>query len=115
MSQALEHIASALPQVSAATPAAAPRPAPKPAEESAGGETHVRREAIEAAIREANRALEESSTSIRFSTDPDTKGIVVRVTDEATGKVVRQIPTQEELVISARLRQMVGVLFNRQA
>lgn len=113
MSQALEHIGNVVPQVTAA--AATPRPAPKSVEESPAPRAQVQREAVEMSIREANRALEEMSTSIRFSTDPDTKGIVVRVTDEATGKVVRQIPTQEELVISARLRQMVGVLFNRQA
>lgn len=118
MSQALEHIAKALPPPPAPAVAAAPRSASKPAEEAADAvrtQAHGRREAVEAAIREANRALEQSSTSIRFSTDPDTNGIVVRVTDEATGKVVRQIPTQEELIISSKLREMVGVLFNRQA
>jgi flagellar protein FlaG len=116
MSNQLDHM-NAVPQAAAVVVAPQPRPAadPKPAETvQIQAQTHVSREAIEAAIREANQALEESATSIRFSTDPDTNGIVVRVTDEATGKVVRQIPTQEQLVIAARMRDLVGVLFNKQ-
>ena len=116
MSNELDHM-SAVQQAAAVVVAPQPRPAadPKPAEAvQVQAEPHVSREAIEAAIREANQALEESATSIRFSTDPDTNGIVVRVTDEATGKIVRQIPTQEQLIITARMRELVGVLFHKQ-
>lgn len=113
MNSTLEQIGAAIAQ---ATPAPQSKPVqePRPTEAAVQAQAHVTREAVDAAIREANQALEASSTSIRFSTDPDTNGIVVRVTDEATGKVVRQIPTQEQLAISSRLRELVGVLLNRE-
>lgn len=73
------------------------------------------REAVEAAIEEANQALASTSLSVRFSVEGDTNRIVVRLTDQGTGKVVRQIPSEDQLSIEARLRELVGVLFNGQA
>jgi len=81
----------------------------QPAVETAGG-----RAAREEAIREINKALEAASTSFRFAHDDDTNKIVVSVMDENTGKLIRQIPSPEQLAIAARLRIMAGLFFNQQ-
>jgi len=73
------------------------------------------RRAIEAAVEEANRALATTSLSVRFSIEGETNRIIVRLTDQGTGEVVRQFPTEEQLGIQARLRELMGVLFNEQA
>lgn len=73
------------------------------------------RQAIEAAVEEANRALAKTSLSVRFSIEGETNRIIVRLTDQGTGEVVRQFPSEEQLGIQARLRELMGVLFNEQA
>ncbi len=89
----------------------APHPVPAsspPAAASAGGSA-----AVEEAIREANRALEAASTSFRFAHDDATNQIVVSVLDENTGKVIRQVPSPEQLSIAARLRAVAGLFLNQ--
>lgn len=71
------------------------------------------RTGIEAALQEANRALHAADMSFRFAYDDDTKRIVVSVLDESTGKVIRQIPSEEQLAIAARLRVTAGLFFDR--
>ena len=71
-----------------------------------------KREALEAAVEEANRALAETSLSVSFSVDGNTNQVVARLTNESTGEVVRQIPSEDQIAIAARLRELVGVLFN---
>lgn len=70
------------------------------------------REAVEAAVEEANQALVSTALSVRFSVEGDTDQIVVRLMDQDTGEVVRQIPSEDQLAISARLRELVGVFFD---
>ncbi len=82
---------------------------------AAQGSLSHNREAVEAAIEEANQALASTSLSVRFSVEGDTNRIVVRLTDQGTGKVVRQIPSEDQLSIEARLRELVGVFFSGQA
>jgi flagellar protein FlaG len=82
---------------------------------AAQGSLSHNREAVEAAVEEANQALANTSLSVRFSVEGDTNRIVVRLTDQGTGKVVRQIPSEDQLAIEARLRELVGVFFSSQA
>lgn len=70
------------------------------------------REAVEAAVEEANQALVSTALSVRFSVEGDTGQIVVRLMDQDTGEVVRQIPSEDQLAISARLRELLGVFFD---
>jgi flagellar protein FlaG len=59
--------------------------------------------AIQQAVADANRALAENSRQLAFSVDEATGKTVVRVVEQSTGRVVRQIPSAEALVIAARL------------
>ena len=88
---------------------------PEQATAAVQGSLSRNREAVEAAVEEANQALANTSLSVRFSVEGDTNRIVVRLTDQGTGKVVRQIPSEDQLAIEARLRELVGVFFSSQA
>ncbi|TAJ07409.1 MAG: flagellar protein FlaG [Nitrospirae bacterium] len=85
-----------------------PAPASSPVAATSGGSA-----AVEDAIREANRALAAASTSFRFAHDDETNQIVVSVLDENTGKVIRQVPSPEQLSIAARLRAVAGLFLNQ--
>jgi flagellar protein FlaG len=122
MSQELHPVGGGLPGPLAAFPSgghaggAEPDAATSEQETAAvQGSLSQNREAVEAAIEEANQALANTSLSVRFSVEGDTNRIVVRLTDQGTGKVVRQIPSEDQLAIEARLRELVGVFFSSQA
>jgi flagellar protein FlaG len=67
---------------------------------------------VEAAVQEANQTLADTSLAFSISVDGHTDQVVVQLTDRSTGEVVRQIPSEDQIAIAARLRELVGVLFN---
>jgi len=58
------------------------------------------REDVSAAVKKMNDAMQGSSQSLQFSIDEDSKDIVVKVIDQSTKEVVRQIPSKEALQIA---------------
>jgi flagellar protein FlaG len=76
---------------------------------------------IKAAVDELSSFAKASSRQLAFSVDESSDRPVVKVTDTESGKVIRQIPSEEVLKLSERLRDLqsdlgnaVGVLFNKQ-
>ncbi|MEP7702942.1 flagellar protein FlaG [Paraglaciecola sp. 25GB23A] len=76
---------------------------------------------IKAAVEELSSFAKASSRQLAFSVDESSDRPVVKVTDTESGKVIRQIPSEEVLKLSERLRDLqsdignaVGVLFNKQ-
>jgi flagellar protein FlaG len=62
-----------------------------------------------------------SNRQLNFSFDESSERPVVKVTDAESGEVIRQIPTEEVLKLSERLRDLqselgntVGILFSKQ-
>jgi len=47
--------------------------------------------------------------------DEKTKSVVARITEKETGKVVRQIPSEDMLVLKSKLEELVGILFDKKA
>lgn len=55
------------------------------------------------------------NVDLRFSVHSASGKTMVTVTDEDTGKLVREIPPRELLNISAKLEEMMGLIFDRRA
>jgi flagellar protein FlaG len=76
-------------------------------------------EDVSAAVDKMNEAMLGSSQSLQFSIDEDSKDIVVKVIDQSTKEVVRQIPSKEALQIAKSLDKsidkMQGLLINQTA
>lgn len=79
-------------------------------------------EQIEQAASEISEFVQASNRLLNFSVDKDSNKQVVKVTDSQSGEVIRQIPSEEILELSDRLKELhtdvgsaVGVLFNKQA
>ena len=69
------------------------------------------KEALKNAVETVNRAIKEkTSNELRFSVDEETGISVVKVLDQKTGEVVRQVPAQEMLEIAKSIDQMSGLL-----
>ena len=51
--------------------------------------------------------------SLKFTVLEDTGRIVITVTDETTGKVIREIPPSELVEFSSKFDEALGKIFNR--
>ncbi|MFL6633162.1 MAG: flagellar protein FlaG [Massilia sp.] len=71
---------------------------------------------VSAAVKKMNDAMLGSSQSLQFSIDEDSNDIVVKVIDQSTKEVVRQIPSKEALQIAKSIDKMQqGLLINQTA
>ncbi|MBA3937223.1 MAG: flagellar protein FlaG [Planctomycetes bacterium] len=82
----------------------------QPAEKTASSDD------IRAAAAQLKQVVEAASgRQLSFTFDDTSKELVVKVTDTRTGKLVRQIPSQEVLDLQDRIDSLVGVIFNHNA
>ena len=68
---------------------------------------------IAADLRENIKVL--SDVDLDFAIHRPSGQVVVTVTDEKTGKVIREIPEREMLNLAAKLEEMMGVIFDQRA
>lgn len=73
------------------------------------------REDVSSAVKKMNESMLGSSQSLQFSIDEDSKDIVVKVIDQNTNEVVRQIPSKEALQIAKSIDKMQGLLIRQKA
>jgi flagellar protein FlaG len=76
---------------------------------------------IEIAVGEVRDFVQSQQRNLDFSFSPESNQPVVQVTDTETGELIRQIPSEEVLALSDRIRglqsdvgEAVGVLFSRE-
>lgn len=66
-----------------------------------------------------NQAMRQSNQSVEFSVDSNTKKPIVKMSDTATGEVLRQFPSEEMLAIARSIDQFLqlqhGLLLKQQA
>lgn len=67
------------------------------------------------AVRAINEFLKSSSANVEFMVDGRSSKVIVRVVDSETGKVIRQMPSEEMLAISQALDRMTGMLLEQKA
>lgn len=77
---------------------------------------------LEEAISEVNEFVQTRNKQLSFSVDDDSGKQVVKVTDSDSGDIIRQIPTEEVLSLSRRIKELqmdvgsaVGMFFDKQA
>ncbi len=68
-------------------------------------------EQVRESLKEINKVLTGFSISVQFQIDPDYKELIVKVVDQDTGKLIRQIPTEEVVSISKAMDNLKGLLF----
>ncbi|MFZ3001682.1 MAG: flagellar protein FlaG [Undibacterium umbellatum] len=70
---------------------------------------------INKAVAEINKSVQVSSQNLEFSVDNDAKEVVVKIVDQQTKQVIRQIPTEEALEIAKSLDKLQGLLIKQTA
>jgi flagellar protein FlaG len=69
---------------------------------------------VEQAVAEINKTLQSKAQSLEFSIDDDSKRTIVKVIDQSTKEVLRQIPTPEALQIAKSLANSKGLLVDQE-
>ena len=77
-----------------------------------GGMDLPSREELSGAIDQLNGYLDETQHGLRFSVDENSGRTIVRVIDTETEEVIRQIPSEEMLVLIRHFNEMTGNLFD---
>lgn len=79
-------------------------------------DTNVTPASLQSAVDHANKTVQNlSSNALLFSIDKGTGIEVVKLTDQQTGEVIRQIPSKEMLEIAKSIEAMTGSLVSHQA
>lgn len=66
------------------------------------------------AVKNINKALQERSQDLEFTVDSDSERTIVKVVDQNTKEILRQIPSEEALEISKAIDQALQGLLIRQ-
>lgn len=74
--------------------------------DNSGKTAAVSQAELDKAIEYANESGKLLKRKLNFSVDDSTDKVIVRVVDEESGEVVRQVPATEMLRISAHLKQL---------
>jgi flagellar protein FlaG len=89
---------------------------PDPDEDGALSTATPSADDIRAAADQLKQVVEVASgRQLRFDIDDDTRSFLVKVKDQATGDVIKQIPSEEILSLRQRLDELVGMLVDKTA
>jgi flagellar protein FlaG len=90
-----------------------PKPVPEAPKVNINREPIISLKELETKIGELNEAMVSRNQAVLFSIDPKTGKDVVRVTNESTGELIRQMPSVEALKAMQNIDQMMGLIFNK--
>ena len=69
-------------------------------------------EDIKAAVQTLNSTMKKIPTTLQFSVDSASNRVIVQVTNNDTGEVVRTLPGEAVLKIAQNLESLKGILFD---
>jgi flagellar protein FlaG len=64
-------------------------------------------------VTKVTEVVQKLGTKVSFSYDERTPNPVIKVMDEESGEIIRQIPREEMLHLMSRLREVSGLIFER--
>ena len=70
----------------------------------------VSKEKVEAALRNINAKIRPTHTECQFSYHEETKRISIKVLDQDSGEVIREIPPEKTLDMIAKTLELAGIL-----
>ncbi len=101
-----------------------PRPAEAPANpmeqqaakaEAEQSDPEAQHEKLAEAVDKLNKTALVFDRSIRFQIHDKTKEFMVAVVDQNTSRVIREIPSKDVLDLVAKMRDYIGLLFDKKA
>ncbi|WP_289686330.1 FlaG family protein [Helicobacter rodentium] len=62
-----------------------------------------------------NKELNPLNTNVTFGFSEDIEGLYVTVSERDTNRIIRKIPSDEAMELMAKMKEVVGIIFNKQA
>ena len=72
-------------------------------------------EQVQQATKQVQQVVQSKASNLTFSVDQGSGKTVVKVMDSETGKVIRQIPSEEMIAMAEALDKMEGMLLKQKA
>lgn len=70
------------------------------------------REVVENVVEDMNDIVEKVREHLQFKVHEDTNRLMVQIIDLSTREVLKELPPEEMLDLSARIQEMVGILID---
>lgn len=74
-----------------------------------------KKEAVQEIVQNLNETIKNLGRNVKFSVDEKTGHSVIQVLHSETGKLIRQIPSEEFLAISQNLEKLKGLILSAEA
>lgn len=74
-----------------------------------------KQEDVEQAVKQVNEFVRPINNALSFSLDQESDQMIVKVIDQGTKEVIRQIPSEEMLALAKALDTMKGLLVQQKA
>lgn len=114
--QAISLLGDNKPRLTSASVADAPVKNSQPASPSITDQSADGQDDVQSAVDQINEAIQSmASNGLEFSIDKDTDMVVVKVIDQQTEEVIRQIPSEEVLQIAQAMEKLKGLLVRDKA
>jgi flagellar protein FlaG len=76
-------------------------------------EQQISEEHLEKAVENLQKVAANLKSRLSFSKDESTGKTIIKVLEEDSGKIIRQIPPEEMLRLSAKMTEVIGILFDK--
>lgn len=80
-----------------------------------GESTAATNEELKSLSEKLNEQMKALQADINFAFSDDIDGLYIKVTDEKTGEVIRQIPSEEAMRLQEYFKNLAGILFNKES
>lgn len=82
--------------------------------QNAQSKEEITSEKLKQTTDDLNSQMEMLKTNVRFAFSDDINALFVQVTEKDTGRVIRQIPSEEAIKIASYFKNAVGLLFDKE-
>lgn len=76
-------------------------------------EEKPKEEDLHSMVSELNKQMEALDTNVSFGYNDKISTMFVNVMEKSTGKSIRKIPTEEAMELSAKMKEIIGMIFDK--
>ncbi len=71
-------------------------------------------EKLNATVEKLNNNMEALDTNVKFGFNDKINSMFVNVMERSTGKMIRKIPTEEAMLLSEKMQEIIGTIFDKE-
>jgi len=70
-------------------------------------------EELTATVEKLNKQMDSLGTNVQFGFNDKINTLFVDVVERSTGKAIRKIPTEEAMLLSEKMQEIIGTIFDK--